>query len=363
MSTHTRRAFLSTSAALAASTLLPWPLRAATRRRLDPPATYFSLSEAGLELDRPIAGLTRRIRVLTGSLGESSNSLVYCDERGSMLVDVATSPFGRRMVEDALAVGGPFGDRAEGSGLDAIVVNTHHHMDHTGGNFALADFGPRPMVAMHAVAEQRVRSSIERYRQNATSALRGPEALPEGPRRDMAVASARSFIERAATLSPDDFGPTRTFNEERYELPCGTTTVVLHHFGAGHTDNDTVVQFPDDNVIHCGDLLFSRMHPYFAADSNATTQGWINSNRRMLELCDDATVLVPGHGPVCDAAELRRQLSYLEQLWDAVSAEVARGTTREAAVAMTWDFMAGLERPELSQRAIGSTYDEIVAAQ
>lgn len=360
MGTITRRRFLAYSAAMAGSALLPWPAWASGRRQA---STYFAVSEAGRELDRPIAGLTRRIRVLTGSMGESSNSLVYCDERGSMLIDVATCPMGRRMVEDAMAVGGPFGERGPGSGLDAIVVNTHHHADHTGGNFALADFGERPMLVMHSVGEQRVRSGIERYRQSAASALRGPESLPEGERRDMAVASARSFIERAERLSPDDFGPTRTFNEERYELACGTTTAVLHFFGAGHTDNDTVVQFPDDDVIHCGDLLFSQMHPYFAENSGSTTRGWINSNRQMLDLCGDATVLVPGHGPVCDVAELRRQIDYLERLWEAVEAEVAKGTTREAAVAMRWDFMEGLARPQLAERAIAATYDEVVGGR
>ena len=359
-----RRGFLAASAGMAALAALPGRALAGLGRRDDLPATFFDLELAGGDLAHPVAGTTRRVRVLLGSPGTSSNSMVLVDEGGSLLVDVSTPGFGQRMAEDAALVGGPVGHQPqdEREPRDAIVVNTHHHFDHTGGNFALGLAGPRPRVVMHATCDARVRNDLERYRGAASSAMRSAQAVEDPARRDQAIASARALIDRAPLLAADDFSATETFDAERHDINVGATLVQLHHFGPGHTDNDTVVLVPDDNVLHAGDLLFAGLHPYFADDSGATAPGWIESVARTIDLCDRDTVVVPGHGPVCGVDELRRQKEYLEQLWEAVSVEVRRGTPRGQVVEKTWPFMDGLGFEQIRPRAIGAVYDEVRAA-
>lgn len=356
-----RRRFLASSIAGAGGALLASPALASRsrRRRQD---LYFQLVTAGRDVSGPRLrrdAIRQRVRILVGAPGESSNSLVYVDDGGSMLVDAATPPMGRRMIVDASLVGGPFGMP---DGVAAVVVSTHHHADHTGGNHALASLGPRPELLMHKRTDERVRAMLGRFMEAALGGVRAAAQIEDPSRRAMALDSAVWFAERSGGMSEADFAASQTHETPEHEISIGQATVVLHHFGPGHTDNDLVVHLPDENVVHCGDLLFSRMHPFFAEDSGSTCRGWIASVGRIIELCDDDTVVVPGHGPVCGVGELRRQRAYLERLWDAVRAEIARGTPREQAVRMSWPFMDGLEREALRPRAIGAVYDEALAS-
>lgn len=363
----TRRRFLASAAAISGGALLPWRAWAggmASGQSGGRAATFFEVVLAGRAIDgAAIAGDAhgKRVRVLVGAAGGSSNSMVYVDAGGSMLVDVSTAPMGRRMVEDAIAVGGPFGAAAEGR--TAVVVNTHHHADHTGGNFALSRFGPRPTLLMHSVCDERVRASVERYQAAAVEGVRAAAQHTDAQRREMALASATGFAQVSGGLTADDFGASETFDSDRHELVVGESPVVLHFFGAGHTDNDTVVELPEENVVHCGDLLFSQMHPYFADGSGATCLGWIESVRRIIDLCDDQTVVVPGHGPVCAIDELHRQHAYLQQLWEAVETEIRSGTPRADVVQKSWPFMDGLGFTQIRGRAIAAVYDEAMAAR
>jgi glyoxylase-like metal-dependent hydrolase (beta-lactamase superfamily II) len=53
-----------------------------------------------------------------------------------------------------------------------------------------------------------------------------------------------------------------------------------------------VVFVPRRNVVHCGDLLFYRNHPFLDANRRVV-QGWMAAAKSIAELCDEKTLVVP----------------------------------------------------------------------
>jgi glyoxylase-like metal-dependent hydrolase (beta-lactamase superfamily II) len=109
--------------------------------------------------------------------------------------------------------------------------------------------------------------------------------------------------------------PTTTFDAE-LELRVGDRTVRLLELGPAHTRGDVIVHLPDRGVLFTGDLVFHGGHPIIWA---GPVQRWIDACDRMLSL--DATVVVPGHGPLGDRSCIEAQRGYFEWL-------VAEGTPR-----------------------------------
>ncbi len=105
-----------------------------------------------------------------------------------------------------------------------ILVNTHHHGDHVGGNQTF-----RPVVGTIVAHE----NSAAWQRRTAQEA--GNE-------------DAQAY-------------PDETFSDE-WRTTIGDETVVARYHGAGHTSGDCVVTFEQANVVHMGDLMFNRLHPF-----------------------------------------------------------------------------------------------------
>jgi glyoxylase-like metal-dependent hydrolase (beta-lactamase superfamily II) len=129
-----------------------------------------------------------------------------------------------------------------------------------------------------------------------------------------ATASARDHIraelEREGTPSPDSL-PTRIVDDE-LRMEFAGERVHAFRVPPAHTDGDLIVHFPDANVIHLGDLFVNGAFPYISKESGGRIDGVIAAQRRVLELCDAETRIVPGHGPVGGRAELTAALHMLE---------------------------------------------------
>ena len=68
------------------------------------------------------------------------------------------------------------------------------------------------------------------------------------------------------------------------------------HIPGGHSDGDVVIQFIDENVIHTGDLFLSNAFPPI----EGTTKGYLAGVEQIIGMCDENTIVIPGHGPVSD---------------------------------------------------------------
>jgi glyoxylase-like metal-dependent hydrolase (beta-lactamase superfamily II) len=199
------------------------------------------------------AGPSTTLYTITGRGG---NSLAYVTDAGVVLVDSKTRGSGRHLIEAI--------DGVTDKPVTAII-NTHAHDDHTGGN---AEFPAGVQIISH----ENTRSNM------------GKVSASQG--------SATGFI------------PTRTF-KDRLSLSFGQQRVDLYHFGAGHTDGDTIVVFPALGVAHFGDLFPGKRPPRIDSANGGSFVAYVDTLAEAVKTIQGVDLVVTGH----DATT--RALSYL----------------------------------------------------
>lgn len=197
----------------------------------------------------------------------------------------------------------------------AWVINTHYHGDHTFGN---QFFSGAPIVSHRWTREAlRTRDSAHRTRF----------------RRFFGEESLTGFV---FTL------PDATF-EDRMTLYVGRRKIEIVHTGPAHTGGDAYVYLPAEKVVFTGDLMYSRRLPLMSDGSPA---GALAATDELLSL--DATVFVPGHGPVGGKPELVEYRRFILELIGEVRRLVAEGHDLE-------EVKKRVELPEFSD---WGRYDE-----
>ena len=175
------------------------------------------------------------------------------------------------------------------------MVNTHANGDHCYGNALVAD---SRIIASARCAEE--------------MALLPASAMAGVVRAAPTLGAAGEFLARIfAPFSFDEIEtalPTATF-EGRLDLSVAGRPVTLLEVGPAHTAGDVVVHLPDDGVVFTGDILFHGGHPIVWAGPVAH---WVAACERLLEL--DASVIVPGHGPLAAPSALADLKGYFEFL-------------------------------------------------
>ena len=156
------------------------------------------------------------------------------------------------------------------------LVNTHHHGDHTHGNFIF----PEATIVGH-----------ERTRQEVL-ATGGPPAPGIWTDVDWSIAEVEP--------------PFLTFTDEVTLYVDDLRCVVRHVGSAAHTTNDSIVWIPERSVLFCGDLIFNGGTPF-------VLMGSVDGSISVLEQLKTygAEVIVPGHGDVCGPGAFDDVLGYL----------------------------------------------------
>ncbi len=209
-----------------------------------------------------------------------------------------------------------------------MVVNTHHHGDHTYGNGV---FTPEATIIGHAAC-----------RRELLAAGRQLHAVwPEVEYGDI-------------RLTP----PTVTFTDE-LSVHVGGIEVRLLHPGVAHTTGDTVVWLPEQRIVFTGDLVFHGGTPF-------VFMGSLSGSLRALELLRslDAATVVPGHGPVTGPEVydgIERYLRYVDRL--AREARAAGRTPLEAAREADLGPFAGLAESERLVANLHRAYAELAGAE
>lgn len=180
------------------------------------------------------------------------------------------------------------------------LVNTHHHLDHTGGNWF---FPGAAIVATHACRE----------------AL-APGFPPEALLRRFMPRFAEEFASMRLAL------PTVTF-DDRLTLHDGEREIHLWHPGVpAHTVGDAVVFLPRERILFTGDLAFHGVTPLAF---QGHVGNWIAAANQLLAF--EADVLVPGHGPVGTKRDLEQMRDYLALVWREARLRFESGMAPEAA--------------------------------
>ena len=83
-------------------------------------------------------------------------------------------------------------------------------------------------------------------------------------------------------------------------------TIHVFHLSDAHTDGDSAIYFENANVLHTGDLMFNAMFPYIDLNGGGNVKGYIAANQAMLDMIDDNTKVIPGHGVLGNKADLQK---------------------------------------------------------
>jgi len=311
----TRRRFLSTTAATAAAACLtPRSLFAQDAQEAQPPAMVVQARAAAATAKITTQKLRGNISVLLGSGG---NIAVLPGPQGKLLVDTGIST-SRPQITEALAA----------ISADPIehLINTHWHYDHTDGN---------PWI--HSTGATIIAHEKTRFR------LSNPQTI--------AIFNA-TFLPL-----PADARPTVTFADD-HTLETNGTTLHLQHYDPAHTDTDIAVHFTDADILHTGDTWFNGVYPFIDYSTGGHIDGMIRATQRNLATGTTSTILIPGHGPVGNKAQLSESLDMLTAIRDKVAALKKQGRTIDEAIAAKptaqYDekFGKGFVKPDMFARLI-----------
>jgi len=181
------------------------------------------------------------------------------------------------------------------------VVNTHYHGDHSGGNAKLKTTGAT------IVAHENVRSR-------------------------MGIDFENKLFGQTVKAVPEAQWPTITFSENTTFYMNGQTVHVIYTPNA-HTDGDSIVYFKEANILHMGDNFFNGMFPYIDVDSGGSMQGMIESHQTALDLINDETQVIPGHGPMATKKDLETAQNMLIEVQSRVKERVEEGDDLDTIIA------------------------------
>ncbi len=180
------------------------------------------------------------------------------------------------------------------------AIDTHYHLDHTGGNAAFAAEGTI------IVAQETVRKRLS--------------------------AGARAGLTPATPAVSGKALPSKTYNSSM-TLKFGGRTAVLRHAPHAHTDGDTYVWFPEADVLATGDTVVFQRFPNIDYLGGGSVDGMIAASDAYLKFVDDKTRIVPGHGPVGDKAALTQYRAMLVAAKERMTKLIADGKSEDEAVA------------------------------
>jgi glyoxylase-like metal-dependent hydrolase (beta-lactamase superfamily II) len=238
--------------------------------------------------------------------GVGGNILVSIGSNGVLIVDDQFP----QMVPKYKATIGELG----GGAVD-FAINTHWHFDHADGNQVLGPEGTW-LVAQENSRQMMTKNNVI----NLVTATREQPA----------------YAETALPVLTYDDRMRFHFNGERIDLM---------HFGPAHTTGDTAVIFRGHKAVHLGDVFNNAGYPFIDADNGGSLSGIIEFCSKVLAEIDETYTVVPGHGPVTDAAALADYVAMLTTIRDRMSALIGSGATLEQVAAARpsaeWDERKG----------------------
>jgi glyoxylase-like metal-dependent hydrolase (beta-lactamase superfamily II) len=210
------------------------------------------------------------------------------------------------------------------------AVNSHYHLDHTGGNQVLAARGV-PIIAHDNVMKwqttknKRFLPAPEDLQKRRADAAKLLSETPEDQKEKRAQLE-RTIRRLDAMMAIKLTNPTKTFSSGVMLLKLGKREVILATL-PGHTGGDVFAYVPDANVVFTGDLGWSKTLPNLV---DATVNDWIPTLDQILKTYPTAK-FVPGHGNVATAAEIKDFRDYLDDLRARVKQGIAGGLTLDQA--------------------------------
>jgi cyclase len=214
-----------------------------------------------------------------------------------------------------------------------FLINTHVHGDHTGGNENFGKLG----VTIFARDELRARLIKPAPAANGTP-------TPSAP---------------AAALPVVTYEGPVTFHMDGEDA---TAIPILR----AHTDGDTMIRFPNNDVIMIGDFFRSVGYPNIDRANGGSLNGMLDGLGIAIGLMGPNTKVIPGHGPITDRAGLIAHRDMILAIRDRVAKLIDQGKSADEVLAahVTSDYDAKIPMAmETMNRFVGQVYAELKAAR
>jgi glyoxylase-like metal-dependent hydrolase (beta-lactamase superfamily II) len=214
-----------------------------------------------------------------------------------------------------------------------FLVNTHVHGDHVGGNENFAKLG-----------------AVIFARQQLRERLRHPLPAADGTLGKPAVAEAL---------------PVVTYDDP-VTIHLDGENVRLLPIRAAHTDGDTLVSFPEHDILAVGDYFRSVGYPIVDLNNGGSLNGLLEALRITIERAGPNTKIIPGHGPTVGRDAVIAQRDLLIAYRDKVAVLVGQNKTLEEVLAAKITAPTDAQIPQSEQTAerfVKWLYAEVKAAK
>jgi len=246
------------------------------------------------------------VYMLVGAVG---NITVQVGSDGVLMVDTGTAQMADQVLAEVKQLAKPITNKPI-----RYIVNTHLHPDHTGGN-----------AKARAAGSTITGGNVSRDIQDST----------EGA----AIFANENVVRRMSSSSgnqrvPTESWPTETYGDEK-DLFFNREAVQLFHPKAAHTDGDSIVFFRRSDVVSTGDIFSTTSYPIIDLQNGGSVNGIIDALNFILDLTvpadkqEGGTMVIPGHGRLCDEADVVEYRDMVTIIRDRVQDMVNKGMSLE----------------------------------
>ncbi|MFC3559064.1 MBL fold metallo-hydrolase [Pedobacter jamesrossensis] len=236
-----------------------------------------------------VTKLRGNISVIEGSGG---NIGVFAGENGKLMVDAGID-VSKDKIRKAMA------------GISSkplkYLINTHWHFDHASGNPWVHQDGAT------IIAQEKTKTNL------------------------MKTIRVEDWD---YTFKPLPAGgiPTVLFKDEHH-LKFNNEDILMHYYGPAHTDCDISVYFPHADVIHVADTFWNGYYPFIDYSSGGSIKGTIAAAVVNVKKIGPKTIVIPGHGPIGNRAQLSQFADMLQEVHHKVATQKKQGKSLKEVVA------------------------------
>jgi glyoxylase-like metal-dependent hydrolase (beta-lactamase superfamily II) len=209
-----------------------------------------------------------------------------------------------------------------------LLINTHHHMDHTAGNISFKGIVENVLAHENSLKNQK----------------------------NVAVAQK---------IEDKQLYPNQTFTDTWCEK-IGNEKICLYYHGTGHTNGDGIIHFEHANIVHMGDLMFNRRHPFVDRSAGASMKNWVVALNKAVNQFSNDTIFIFGHaGDSYEVTgtkdDLKAFAEYLDKVLAFVESQIKAGKTKEDVLKTTELPFETQWKGDGLQRPLQAAYEELTA--
>ncbi len=245
--------------------------------------------------------------------GPGGNITVQIGKQGVLLVDTQAAAMSEKILAQIRKLSND-GDKI-GGGI-RIIIDTHYAPDHTGGNENLRKAGKMVFAGPGAGA---IRDAAEGAAIIAHENVLNRMSAPTGK----------------TAAEPSAAWPTETYFGEEHDMYFNGESIRVIHQPNAHTDGDSMVYFRRSDVVSTGDIFTLASFPVIDLAKGGSLQGILKGLNEILDIAipeaqeEGGTLIIPGHGRLCDEADVAEYRDMVTIIRDRMQAMIKKGMTLE----------------------------------